>query len=191
MVTTAQDWVSPGIVAPELSPAEHFWLLEVQHLSHTLQACFSNWHLAVHHHGALKPAADERSLLKLAAQEAPPCFGRIVMHYQADTPLVIGRVIMLMDTYYAYQDILDTIGTAPIGEYFLFREPAISRSDFKVKRVAAQTPGTATADQSAALAGIEADGTMWARASVFTSKQHRILICEYFLPSFPYPAYAI
>ncbi len=109
---------------------------------------------------------------------------RQIYHVLGSEVVMYGRTVIPEAIYLQHQDVLDNLGTKPIGENFLYKE-GWSRSQFTFGCVTpagllheAATQGGPKRDS-----GALEDALLPARRSTFTSRSGTVLLTEVFLPA--------
>ena len=103
------------------------WLTKPYQLSTHLRACLADYTFRYHSAQSvtLSPFA-----MELLGVEQTQGWQRIGCHYDGDTPLVFGSVIMTDQAYQGLAEQFERVGSQPVGEALLFNHPAVKRGAF-------------------------------------------------------------
>ena len=175
------DSLQDEIVA--ISEPMQLWLSKTNRLTQSLDHIVKHWNLDLLHHGVLIPTPDEKILLGSTGD----CFGRVILHKDAEKPLVLGRVIIPQETYDKFSVELDAIGASSIGEKFLFRKKHVLRFPFKYALLSVENDRISKWVNEESL---DLD-FVYARTSIFTlEEKYPLLVSEFFLCELPFPLMA-
>lgn len=149
---------------PDLQGTAAFWLQAEGSLTRHLQLrCRQRFHVEVANEGFSLPTRDEA--LTLGIPHRQRAWIREVRLCGDDTPWVLARTIIPLDTLNGRGRRLRHLGRVPLGAW-LFSHREWSRGPLQT--------GLCSQDRS--------DQPHCARRSIFTSHDHRLLVGEYFLP---------
>jgi chorismate--pyruvate lyase len=164
------------------------WIRKPFVLSEALRRVCNNFSVKISDQSVKPLYSDEISALKCYSCES----GYVRETYLGDptNPLVYARVSMPESTYAAYKSELDSLGTRPIGETLLYKDPSLTRSEFEVKRLSQNDEllFDSLVHHQFHRAVIERNARgqeLWARRSVFKINGHPLLITEVFMPDIP------
>jgi chorismate-pyruvate lyase len=179
VTSTAVDYIP--------SPVDE-WIRKPFVLSEALKRVCDNFAVEISDQSIKPLYADEIAVLKCYGAET----GYVRETYLGDSgnPLVYARVSMPEATYEAYKVQLENLGSKPIGETLLYREPSFTRSEFEVKRLCQDDELLFDAlvhhqFYKAVIAGDTQSSELWARRSVFNLSGNPLLITEVFMPDMP------
>jgi chorismate-pyruvate lyase/SAM-dependent methyltransferase len=187
--TQATSWRRLSDVKQEEVPSRLWpWLSKPFVLSKALARVCSNFQVTI---------SDEK-LNVLHADEISPlgCYS-IAYGYVRETylgepgnPLVYARVSLPYHVYLQNKSAFDNLGSRPIGEALLYKDPGITRSEFEVKKITMddELMFDSLVHQSFFQAVIEKRASvpeLWARRSTFIIADEPVLITEVFLAGIP------
>jgi chorismate--pyruvate lyase len=179
VTSTSADYIPPSV---------NEWVRKPFVLSEALRRVCDNFSVKISDQATKPLYADEIAVLKCYESE----MGYVRETYLGDTtnPLVYARVSMPESTYEAYKIELENLGSRPIGETLLYKDPTFTRSEFEVKRLTQDDEllfDTLVHHQfyRAVIAKDTNSRELWARRSVFTLSGNPLLITEVFMPDMP------
>lgn len=103
------------------------WLKETQKLSEALRSVLANWQISLLSQKNKPINAIHQNLLKTDEKNA---WVRTIAHYNDQTPLILGRVVIAKHVFDIYEDQLLSLKSRSIGDKLLFCDPHLKRSDF-------------------------------------------------------------
>jgi chorismate-pyruvate lyase len=182
-------WTNISTVGAEyMPPSVREWISKPFVLSEALRRVCGNFAVKISDQSVKPLYSEEISALKCYGSES----GYVRETYLGDTtnPLVYARVSMPESTYAAYKIQLDNLGSRPIGETLLYKDPSLTRSEFEVKRLTQNDEllFDALVHHEFHRAVIEKNARaheLWARRSVFRLGGNPLLITEVFMPDIP------
>lgn len=121
--------------------------------------CFNGFSVRLIKQGIGRPKCSEAQRLQMRSGEL--ALIREVELLNGDTPWVFAHSVIPLATVDRQYRYLSRMGTRPLGEA-LFSDPKIHRGKMEISQL---------------------DNHTWGRRSVFHVHSHRLLVCEYFLPS--------
>lgn len=146
-----------------LPPRQRYWLFATGSMTKRL-AHFAGEKITVNvliQHWA-KPDLAEQQQLKLPANRY--CLIREVELYAADELLMIARSVLPQGALTKQYQMLPGLINKTIGQWF-YKNPKLIRSDFRYQQL-----------------DLENQQKLWARRSVFTTPEQRLLLTEIFMP---------
>jgi chorismate-pyruvate lyase len=171
-----------------IPPTVDAWIRKPFVLSEALRRVCDNFAVKVSDQSIKPLYADEIAVLKCYGSGS----GYVRETYLGDStnPLVYARVSMPESTYEAYKIQLENLGSKPIGETLLYKEPSFTRSEFEVKCLSQDDELLFDAlvhsqYYKAVIAKDTNSRELWARRSVFTLSGNPLLITEVFMPDMP------
>lgn len=177
-----------AITGDYIPPSVSEWLRKPFVLSEALRRVCDNFSVKISDQSVKSLYADEIAALKCFESE----LGYVRETYLGDTtnPLVYARVSMPVSTYEVYKTQLENLGSRPIGETLLYKDPTYTRSEFEVKRLSQDDEllFDALVHHHFYRAVISKDASsheLWARRSVFKLSGNPLLITEVFMPDIP------
>lgn len=178
----AYGWHTVPLTAEVIPEQVRTWLTLTEPLTAHLKQQLPPHRLAMWRQGLEPPPIHEQLLLHLTAPAS--AWIRQIFHYLGDDIVVYARTVVPENIYKEYQDILDNLGTKPIGAAFLY-EKAWRRSAFTFGCItpAGLLHDAATQAISGQKAKDLAEQLLPARRSLFDTGKGYILLTEVFLPA--------
>ena len=160
----------------QLNENQKYWLTEVQQLSKTLRVKFESWNMSLYYSGRIEAESPEKKMIDCVSGQ--DFYGRLISHNISEEPVIIGKVIMSLDTYDIYKHILENMHSESIGENLLFKIQ-MQRSRLKVKRE--YSDGITCFKYLPEHIYLNLPKQVLSRSSVFIKDENKILVIEYFL----------
>lgn len=160
----------------DLSCSQNYWVTQQSKLSRALKKRFPDWNMSLYYADKCYHQIAEKRLLNL--EDEQPCYARIITHNIGDEPVIVGLVLMDLQTYQHYQCQLDNMNNDSIGETFLFRSK-FQRTPFDINQH--------YSNEVQCFSFLPEDVKSYipdqvlSRSSLFTYKHFKVLIVEYFL----------
>jgi chorismate-pyruvate lyase len=160
------------------------WVKDVFKLTKNLKNIFPDWNLELLHHGVMFIDETEKKLLG-ENNGFNDVKGRVVLHKNKNTPLVLGRVIVPNSTHQEISDDFNELGSLSIGDNLLFRDKTTVRSAFSYALVSKYNPIISEWID----VNLISEEVILARASIFLIKgSYPLLVSEFFLCDLPDPS---
>lgn len=164
---------------------QRYWLTMPQKLGVSLKKIRPGWYLHLCFSGYQSIACKDQMLLD-NQHKTDLAYQRIVIHYDGDSPLVLGKAILPLTTYRQYQPIIDDIGQKSLGDVFLFKHQSIKRYPFFYTVTTPEEPGLYPWLDKTHLNGVKQ--VIYGRSSKFViDHDYPLLINEFFLQDLEIP----
>ncbi len=163
------------VIPKELTKLQHEWLFETGSLTQKLKQKCTHFYLKVLSEVTSILTAEQAKILDIAIQ---PALFREVLLFCDEQPHIYAQSWIPLGLG---ENHLTQMGNMPLGER-IFKEPNLTRHAISVAKFEKNHP----ISQLACNLGLGAE-ICWARRSVFSIDEQRLLVCETFLPgSFAY-----
>ncbi len=171
-------WTSKITKDPSLVQFE--WLTKPYILSKALKRISKDITVKVLDQRFMSAISDEYMALGIPQDELP-FVRQVFLVGENQVPLTYGRVVIPKQTYQAHFGDFEKLGSKLLGESLLYNNPDVIRSEFEFACLENDPRQIFVLEQLPDLP----QQPLWARRSVFSIKQHPLLVTELFLPYLP------
>ena len=172
-LTDNQLWHPAGSLSSQCAVLND-WLLNTGSLTERLKSRCRDFRVQLVSEKLTAIHPDEGALLLLAD---PRAVVREVCLLADGMPWVFARTLVSEELFYLAEKGLSTLGTKPLGS-IIFNDPQFVRQGFELSKIQSQ-------DNWLERQQIESAHPIWARRSIFSYYQQRMMVTEVFLPSAP------
>ena len=178
-------WKSPSTLENQIPDHSRHWLIKSKKLSPVFKTLCRQ--LTVHRLPQTWTLCFDDEYASLNIPQSAKTFIREVYLLGDNVAWSFGRVVIPEPTYHHWKVQFDTLGENPIGEHLLYKNKAVTRTDFSFCELTPEHPLYQNANQTY----VSNTSSLWARRSVFRIDEHYpLLISDVILPSVPsYPNY--
>ncbi len=175
LYSTEPDWKTnhPG-THRHIPDQAASWIYEPESITRRLRCLYNNQvnvELLFHHHSM--PFLSENKLLNQSSQHYSLI--REVMLKSNNTPLILARTVIPINTLHGAQRILSRLGNKPLGEV-IFSYPKLQRLEMQVCKIEASHWLPEITNR------IVLHQAIWARRTIYAIKNRQLLVSEFFLP---------